>query len=155
MINIGIEITPEPDDLSADLRGVVHAAIKSGMQYLVSKLEAAAVKEIPVRTSNLVNSITSYVSPDGMSGYIKATAPYAEYVHDGTGIYHTPDPRAPWMIRPADKHALYWPGAKHPVKKITHQGSRPNQFVARTTERWNPQALFEEGISNYLKEHGE
>src|ERR1700694_120011 len=47
------------------------------------------------------------------------TASYAPYVEFGT---------APHTIYPKEKKALFWPGAAHPVSKVNHPGTKPNQF---------------------------
>jgi hypothetical protein len=50
------------------------------------------------------------------------TASYAPFVEFGT---------APHVILPKDKKALFWPGAAHPVSKVNHPGTKPNQFMER------------------------
>jgi hypothetical protein len=50
------------------------------------------------------------------------TASYAPYVQFGT---------APHTIYPKEKKALFWPGASHPVSKVNHPGTKPNQFMER------------------------
>ena len=35
----------------------------------------------------------------------------------------------PHIIRPKGKKALFWKGAKHPVKIVHHPGNKPNPFV--------------------------
>jgi len=50
---------------------------------------AAARRLCPVRSGRLVGSIgyRMRTSPKGPTGIISASAPYARYVNDGTGIY--------------------------------------------------------------------
>ena len=38
------------------------------------------------------------------------------------------------MIYPKDKLALYWPGAAHPVKSVSHPGTKANPFMERIVE---------------------
>ena len=118
---------------------------RAGMIRLVEAIEAKAVKLVPVRTSNLQRSITSNVSPDGKKGEIRATAPYAKYVHEGTGLF------GPFhqLIRPKTKKALFWPGALHPVKSV--KGQKPNPFFTRALAQVNPQEVFDAGIGGYLR----
>lgn len=52
------ELIERPEEFS-------RKAIWSGLVNLVEEIEARAKKEVPIRTGNLVNSITSTVSPDG------------------------------------------------------------------------------------------
>ena len=47
---------------------------------------------------------------------------YAGFVHDGT---------SPYTIRPRSKKALYWQGAKHPVKSVRHPGIKANPFMEK------------------------
>lgn len=126
----------------------IKAAMKAGMQNLVSHVEARAVQFTPVKTSNLVNSILSYVADGGATGILKATATYAKFVHDGTGLYGPLKKEITIVAK--DKKALYWPGAKHPVKKVTQKGIHPNPFFTKALKQVNPQKLFEEGASNFI-----
>jgi hypothetical protein len=57
---------------------------------------------------------------------------YAKYVHDGTGIYGPL--KRPIIILPTNKKALYWKGAKHPVRKVIQKGIRPNTFLSRAAK---------------------
>jgi len=120
----------------------------SGMTNLVEEIEARAVKEVPVKTSNLMHSITSNVSADGRRGEIRATAHYAEFVHRGTGLF------GPFAQRifPKTKKALFWPGASHPVKSI--KGQKANPFFTRALQKTKPQQIFEAGVWGYLKQMG-
>lgn len=123
-------------------------AIWSGLVKLVEEIEARAVKEAPVRTSNLVNSITSDVSPDGKKAEVRVTAPYAEFVHRGTGIFGPYKQR----IFPIIKKALFWPGASHPVKSI--KGMKPNPFFDRAIKKIKPQNIFGDGVWEYIRQFG-
>lgn len=58
---------------------------------------------------------------------------YAPYVEFGTGIY---GPKGKMIeIRPVNKAALYWPGAKHPVRKVMSLGMKPNPYMERILAR--------------------
>jgi len=86
-------------------------------------------KEAPRKSGVLQRSIKLSVS--GMTAKIGPNlrdAPYAIYVHMGTGIYGKGGRR----IRPRNKQALYWKGALHPVKSV--KGQRANPFVDRTAK---------------------
>lgn len=140
MIELSIKMTPRLSVLMAGIRGDLPGGIRAGMLNVVETIEAHGVKEAPVETSDLVNSITSYLA--GTTGVVKATAGHASYVHEGT---------RPHVILPRDKKALYWPGAGHPVKKVHHPGTKANPFFERAIRKANPQRAFEEGLSNYLR----
>jgi len=44
----------------------------------------------------------------------------------------------PHEIKPKDKKALFWRGAKHPVKKVMHPGSKSYAIVAPTVDAHLP-----------------
>jgi len=147
-LTITIQMTPDLRELITVLHGDVHEGIRAGMQNLLSEIEARAVKKAPIRTGNLVNSITNYIVNRGLAGVVKATAPYASYVHWGTGLYGPYKQKI--VIRPRYKKALFWPGAAHPVKKVEQKGQKGKPFFLKAIREINPQKVFEEGIRNYL-----
>jgi hypothetical protein len=75
---------------------------------------------VPWRTGFLVQSFRA----EQTSGMLRwfPTASYAPYVEFGT---------KPHVILPKDKKALFWPGADHPVKRVNHPGTKPNDFLGR------------------------
>ncbi len=147
-MNISIKITPHISELMSGLKGDMTGALKAGMIYLLSTIEAKAVKEAPHKTSNLARSRTSDVSEDGGKGTLRFTAPYAGYVHGGTGIY---GPRKQRIV-PTSKKALFWPGAKHPVRSVA--GMRPRPFATQALAAIDPQKEYDTGVSNYLRQKG-
>lgn len=151
-LSINIKITPELTPLIQRLGNDISGGIKAGMINLVEDIEARAVKKTPVKTSNLVNSITSYISDKGLSATIKATAPYAKFVHDGTGLYGPLKKEI--VITAKNKKALFWPGARHPVKSVRQKGMKPRPFFQLAINEINPQKVFEDGIQNYLERRG-
>ena len=124
--------------------------MRAGMVNLVEDVEARAVKLAPVRTSNLANAITNTIAPDGLMSrlFVTDAAPYAKYVHDGTGLYGPHKQKI--IIVPKDKKALFWPGAKHPVKKVVQKGIKGNPFFKKALREIKPSALFGEGVKNFL-----
>lgn len=144
-LSVTIKITPDANKLIARLGSDFNRGIRAGMLNAVETVEAEGVEEAPVKTGNLVNTITSYVTDGGMKGIVKAIADYAEPVHEGT---------RPHVILPKNKKALSWPGAAHPVKKVQHPGTRANPFFKRAIRRGDPQGAFEEGIMNFLRRRG-
>ena len=139
------KFVPPLNQVAAKLGRISAGARRAGMINVVSEIEARAIRYAPVRTSNLANSGTSDVNADGSIGTVKFTAPYAGYVHQGTGLY---GPRKT-KIRPKTKKALYWPGAAHPVRAI--KGMKPNPFLARAAEESDIPQLFIEGAEKYIK----
>jgi HK97 gp10 family phage protein len=147
-LKVDLKISPKLKKLFDQPEEVMHKSIWSGMVNLVEEIEARAVKEVPVKSSNLMHSITSNVSADGKHGEIKATARYAEFVHRGTGLFGPFKQR----IFPRVKKALFWPGAAHPVKSV--KGQKPNPFFDRALRQIKPQRVFEDGVLGYLNQFG-
>lgn len=148
---IDITISPNIKKLIAGLSAEnMRGAMRAGMVNLISDVEARAVKLAPVRTSNLANAITNSTTPDGLMSrlFVTDAAPYAKYVHDGTGIYGPHKQKI--IILPKDKKALFWPGAKHPVKKVVQKGIKGNPFFKKALREIKPSALFGEGVKDFL-----
>lgn len=121
-----------------------HEARRAGMINLLATVEALAVKHAPVRTSNLARSRTTSVLEDGNKGILAFTAPYAEFVHEGTGLFGPHHQR----ITPTNKKALFWAGAKHPVRSTAGMKGRP--WVRQAADEIDATAAYQEGIRNYL-----
>ena len=64
---------------------------------------------------------------------------YASMVEKGTKAH---------IIRPKNKKALYWKGAKHPVKQVNHPGSKAKPYLIPAFEKETPYFLkkLEEAI---------
>ena len=92
------------------------------MSRIVLTVEGNAKREAPVRTGHLRRSITSRVEGTGERGVIGTNLAYARSVHEGT---------APHTIRPRTKKALFWKGARHPVRAVRHPGTPGNPFFTR------------------------
>ncbi len=58
---------------------------------------------------------------------------YAIFVHQGTGLWGPHRQR----ITPTTKQALYWPGARHPVKSV--KGQPPQPFLQTAWEKVQPE----------------
>lgn len=147
-MKIEYKITPDLGKLAAKLTSAVQGARRAGMINVVTEIEARARKNAPVKTSNLANSGTSNVNADGTVGTVLFTAPYAEYVHRGTGLLGPHKTK----IVPQNKKALYWPGAKHPVKSI--KGMKPNPFLLKAAQESDIPVLFIQGAENFIKKQG-
>jgi HK97 gp10 family phage protein len=111
-----------PDQLAAKLPGLIAKNKRDAMSRAVLTVEAAAKRESPVKTGNLRRSITSRVERGGDRGIVGTNARYARAVHEGT---------RPRVIRPRRARALFWRGARHPVKSVRHPGTRANPFLER------------------------
>lgn len=138
------KIDPKPEELMGKVKKQVLAARRAGMTNAVTGIEARAVKNAPVRTSNLANARTTDVSENGLRGVIRFIEPYAEHVHEGTGLY---GPHRTKII-PKSKKALYWPGATHPWKSVKGMKGRP--FLADAAADVDVAKLYQVGMQNYL-----
>jgi hypothetical protein len=90
----------------------------SASQAILAKHTVKGI--VPWRTGFLVQSFRAELSPAMLRWF--PTADYAPHVEFGT---------KPHVIVPKNKKALYWPGADHPVRKVNHPGTKPNQFMER------------------------
>src|SRR3972149_9142111 len=118
---------------------------EAAVKRVAALIEAKAVQRAPgakfqgkKKGGNLMSSGTTSFSGSGFDtrAEVKFTAPYAIYVHEGTGVY---GPKArPYTIFPKNKRALVWPGASHPVKKVTILGMKPRPFLREAFEEEAP-----------------
>ncbi len=72
-----------------------------------------------VRTGRLRKSFAAVARSAGDGTWmlgLRSDVEYAKILHDGG---KTPA----HVIEPKNKQALFWPGAKHPVKRVNHPGS--------------------------------
>lgn len=97
--------------------------MRTGERIILDALKT----EAPVKTGALRDSITSRSSGPQGAGFYGLY--YGEYVVHGT---------RPHIIMPSVKKALYWPGARHPVRRVNHPGTKPNDFVRRAVMKAEP-----------------
>lgn len=125
-----------PASVSRDLFGLVKNAKRIAMQRVVIAGEGLMKREVPVKRGTLRRSVTSRVEQGGNRGVIGTNLKYARAVNDGS---------RPHIIKPKRAKALFWQGARHPVKVVHHPGTRANDFMSRTRERLRPVAERELG----------
>jgi hypothetical protein len=147
-MEITMTIKPDPGRLFKNLQGDMPKAQRAGMINALTTVEALAVKTAPKRTSNLARTRTTNVNDDGTRGRLAFTAPYAGYVHEGTGLFGPHHQR----IVPVNKRALFWAGAKHPVKSVKGMKGRP--WVRKAAGEVNMGKEYSEGMQNYLSQKG-
>lgn len=165
------KITPDLNRLANGLTHNSTGARRAGMINVVTEVEARAIKYAPVKTSNLANSGTSDVNADGSVGTITFTAPYAGFVHRGTGLYGPHKTRIvsrkEITIVPKTAKGLFWPGAAHPVQMVrttkplfwpgmkhpvhSTAGMKANPFLLRAAEDSDIEKLYVEGAERYLE----
>lgn len=90
----------------------------SASQAILAKHTVKGV--VPWRTGFLVQSFRAELTTGMLKWF--PTANYSPFVEFGT---------APHVILPKNAKALYWPGAAHPVRRVNHPGTKPNQFMER------------------------
>lgn len=113
------------DQIAGQLRGLVARSKKDCMQRVVLLVEAQARREAPVRKGTLRRSITSRVERGGDRGIVGTNLVYARRVHEGSGEV---------IIVPKRKKALFWKGARHPVKMVKQKPRRGNPFFRRAVD---------------------
>ena len=101
---------------------------------LAHRIRAITVERtVPIRTGELRNSI--FVSRERKGVWLVGTRKvYARAVHEGR-------PRV--IIRPRRRKALYWPGARHPVRKVVQPPRKGNPFFRNALSRFEQNLLGE------------
>ena len=104
--------------MAIELKDYLKDRFEKAKQEIAFRMETKAIQKVPVRTGNLKASIW-------VGAGFKEEVNYAKHVEYGTN---------PHVILPKGKinggaDALYWKGAKHPVKKVNHPGTRPKPFL--------------------------
>ena len=88
---------------------------------VAERLREIATRErrVPFKTGDLRKA--HIVEPNGKDGAaLHVQTPYARAVHDG---------RPRLVIKPKRGRALYWPGARHPVKKVTQPARKGRPWL--------------------------
>jgi hypothetical protein len=115
-----------PARIAAQLNGLVQRGKRDAMQRAVLAVEAGVKRETPVKKGHLRRSITSRVESGGDRGIVGTNLGYARAVHEGT---------RPRVIVPRRAKALFWKGARHPVRSVRHPGSKGQPFLVRGLDR--------------------
>lgn len=107
----------------ASLSGKSEDKIKEVLKNSAFNIESNAKKNInsnkSVKTGHLIRSISTDVK--GLEATIHTSnLKYAPMVEFGTRAH---------IIRPKSKKALYWKGAKRPVKQVSHPGSKAKPYL--------------------------
>ena len=124
--------TSEIDKFVIDLKGASED-IRSDIQKVLKKsgfnIEAKAKLNIAnngsVKTGHLRRGITTDIGNMEVTVHT-SNVKYARLVEEGT---------RPHIIRAKNKKALYWKGAKHPIKSVRHPGSRAKPFLIPAFEK--------------------
>lgn len=116
----------------------VKQAIRRALGKVAERIRDRAIDEAPYVKGRLKRSITVHDEFDDkvIISAGDGDAPYAPFVHEGTGRYgHF---KRPYVIKPRNNKALSWKGGKHPVKKVNHPGIKPNPFLLRAAKKTAP-----------------
>ena len=124
--------TSEIDKFVIDLKDTSEN-IRSDVQKVLKKsgfnIEARAKRNITnngsVKTGHLRRGVTTDIGNMEVTVHT-SNIKYARGVEEGT---------RPHIIRAKNKKALYWKGAKHPVKSVRHPGSRAKPFLIPAFEK--------------------
>ena len=117
-------------------------AIALAIKYTATEVWGNVRKEAPVDHGRLAGSF-QLDQVDDLTYRIWSGVEYALAVHEGTN---------PHVIEPKNKKALYWNGAKHPVRRVMHPGTQANPYADRAIEQAS--SRMNEFISRALREVG-
>lgn len=133
---------PDVKDLLQPAKYKKMAEIVAGESLV--KLTGLVKEEAPKRDKNLRDSIDYEVDKqDPLSGII--------YSEDCDYIWHVIYGTKPHEILPKNKKALYWDDLDHPVKKVYHPGTKPDDFPGRAIKRFNDSGFVKERIMFYTE----
>ncbi|EGK12961.1 phage tail component protein [Desmospora sp. 8437] len=116
------------------------AGIKKAVQETAINVQREARKNAPVDTGRLRSSIRHNQTDGGFGAEVGTDVKYAPHIEFGT---------RPHTIRPKNKKALYWKGAKHPVKVVHHPGTKARPFLFPAAEGERPK--FEKRLTQELR----
>ena len=112
-----------PDEIKDDVRKVVKNS--------AFNIERNAKSSASVKTGHLRRSISTKMG-DMEATIHTSNLKYAPMVEFGT---------KPHIIRAKNKKALYWKGAKHPVKSVRHPGGKAKPYLIPAFEKEKDQFL--------------
>ena len=130
--------TDELERFAVKISGKAASCVKDialAIKKSTLSIEAQAKKNLTsngsVKTGHLRRSIAHKLSND--TGEVHTSnVEYAVGVEKGTRA-HT--------IKPKNKKALYWKGAKHPVKSVRHPGSKAKPYLIPAFEAEKPKFI--------------
>ena len=105
--------------LSEKSRDNVQKAIKKSAFNIESQAKKNLASNKSVVTGHLRRSIATKMG-DLEATIHTSNVKYAVIVEKGSKAH---------VIRPKNKKALYWKGAKHPVKQVNHPGSKAKPYL--------------------------
>ena len=122
-----VEITKLSDEVEEDVKKVV----KNSAFNIEKNAKSNLTKNKSVATGHLRRGISTDIK--GLEATIHTSnIKYAPGVEYGTRAH---------IIRAKNKKALYWKGAKHPVKSVRHPGSKAKPYLIQAFEKEKDQFL--------------
>lgn len=117
---------------------LVRQTVKNSAFNIQKSAKSNLTKNKSVDTGHLRRGISTDIKGLGATIHT-SNIKYAPGVEYGTKAH---------IIRPKNKKVLYWKGAKHPVKKVNHPGSKAKPFLIPAFEKEKDQFLekLKEGI---------
>ena len=112
-------------DTSENIRSDVQKVLKKSGFNIEARAKRNITNNGSVKTGHLRRGITTDVGNMEVTVHT-SNIKYARGVEEGT---------RPHTIRAKNKKALYWKGAKHPVKSVRHPGSRAKPFLIPAFEK--------------------
>ena len=112
-------------DTSENIRSDVQKVLKKGGLNIEAKAKLNITNNGSVKTGHLRRGITTDVGNMEVTVHT-SNIKYARGVEEGT---------RPHIIKAKNKKALYWKGAKHPVKSVRHPGSKAKPFLIPAFEK--------------------
>lgn len=138
-MSLAINVTFEGfNELVADARDAgargADKLLRAALTNSASRVQSEQRQLAPHRTGTLQRSILVQIKFP--KAEVTAQEKYAVFIEEGTG---------PFTIKPKTKKALFWPGAKHPVRMVRHPGIKAKPFFKPGYENALPyvEAQFE------------
>ena len=110
---------------------LVRKTVKNSAFNIQKNAKSNLTKNKSVDTGHLRRGISTDIKGLGATIHT-SNIKYARGVEEGT---------RPHTIRAKNKKALYWKGAKHPVKQVNHPGSRAKPYLIPAFEKEKDQFL--------------
>jgi len=106
----------------ANATPIIEQELTAGMHRISRVGFNHAVRVVPVDTGRLKGSLAPSVKREGKDivAIVGTNLEYAKPVEFGAG---------PHIIRPKNKRALMWPGARHPVAWVMHPGTKAQPYL--------------------------
>jgi hypothetical protein len=133
-----VRTDPDLEKLAAKFRINRHDEIAAGVDK-ATKITAKHIRrEAPVKTGKLRKSIRVHRVGKGQAGLRREIS---ENVDPPYGLFQRQGVPARKInpILPVRKKALFWPGARHPVRAVyNHPGIKPNDYWLRGLQSAEP-----------------